>query len=166
MLPEDDLSLPLLVRNLFAVENRYPRNRISDKQHMKLSTLIARAFEEQCAAHLFMGYIVPYKGSAPVEPKTFNFEARWSFETARDAKAATGIDIEKELADALVGEMFVDIAVFAKNQIIFPCIVETSAIVIDPNTFEPCARFRMLYYSSPSKMIPPIDMANAPPVFA
>lgn len=166
MLPEDDLSLPLLVRNMFAVENRYPQNRLSHKQHMKLSTLIARAFEEQCAAHLFMGYVVPYNGSAPVEPKTFKFNARWTFEAAQDAKAATGIDIEKELTDALVGEMFAEIAVFARDQIILPCIVETSGIVVDPNTFEPCARFRMLYYSSPSRMTPPIDLANAPPVFA
>lgn len=164
MLPEDDLTLPLLVRNLFAVENRYPQDRLSQKLHMQMSTMIARAFEQQCADHLFMGYVVPYNGSAIVEPKTFNFNARWSLESAQDAKA-NGVDVENEIAVALAGEMFAEIAVFARDQIIFPCIVESSAVMVDPYTFEPCARFRMLYYSSPSRMVSPIDMDNAPPVF-
>lgn len=165
MLSKDDSPIPQIVRNVLAVAKTRPEMpHDAATRHTAFSVKIAGAFDARCSSEPFYGYVVPYDGSALVEPKTYKFKARWTFEAAQDAKAATGIDIEQELIAALTGEMIEEVRILAGDQIIFPCLVELSGIMIDPQTFEPVARFHMIYYSSPSKMIPPIDMAAAPAV--
>ena len=162
MLDEHDLSRPQLVRNLFAVANR----RDSDRKNrfMPMATMVSEEFEARRSAYPFFGYVIPYDGTNPDEPKDYHFTARWTLEAAQDAKAKTGIDYEKEITRALVEEFMAEIEILAGDQIIFPCLVDMSSVMIDAATFEPVARFHMLYYSGPSRMVPPIDMANAPPV--
>lgn len=167
MLQKDDPSVPQIVRNVLALaDTRIEEANDASTRQSAFSAKVSAAFDARCSSESFYGYVVPYDGSAVIMPKTYQFKTQWTFEAAQDAKAATGIDIEKELLTALSTEMVREVKILAEDQIIFPCVVEVCSLFIDVNTFEPCARFRMLYYSSPSRMVPPIDMANAPAVLA
>lgn len=165
--PEDDPTLPLLVRNLFAEENRNPDAwpHGNGRNHIELSKMIAQGFSERWDnREPFMGYVVPY--GSTLKTKVHKFNARWTFEAAQDAKAAAGIDIMAELTSALSDELIAECCVLAdRDQVmIFPYIVRCGGILIDPNTFEPVATFQMEYQSGTLDFTSPIDFTKSPPI--
>lgn len=161
--PENDTSLPLMLRNLYAEENRNPAAwpRGSDRDHMSLSKIIAQAFEEQWGDDPFMGYVLPFEEGATY--KVHKFNARWLFELAQDSQAKSGIS---QYISAMAGELIAETMQFSERHqvVVFPYLVWSSDVSIDPMTFEPKGAFSLKYKCAPRDFKSPIDFTKSPSV--